>query len=233
MKSAAMLALVLSGLAAAPAHAQVRALLLAGGEQAMEEEHAVYRLDAVLELGAAEWAPTVGGLAALATHPNPSAPDDDVVAVVFAPLLGLRKQTRTGSIGGAVGYLFVDDEAEGVVRPLVIGSRDGVFARVVGEYWGAGARRAQLIGSYAFEDGAWHLRLRAEQRVLALSTGGAYLGPEAGTQYGAGYEAWFVGAVGELTVAHGVGLLVGAGYRSSDPLDQDGPYLRAELTVVP
>lgn len=99
-------------------------------------------------------------------------------AFALAPSLGLRYQTETGSVGGHIGYLFVDEDDD-VLDPTgsPVGSSDGVFATFQADHWGRGDRIGQLIATYNF--GANYLWSRAKGGVrLGGLTSPLFLGAE-------------------------------------------------------
>lgn len=97
-------------------------------------------------------------------------------AYAVSPSLGLVNIMPTGSVQASVGYSFVETDFPDVIG-IETGSKSGMFASTMANYWGTGANTAQAIASYGFASEYYWTRLRAARR-LAPSASPIYLGGE-------------------------------------------------------
>jgi len=115
------------------------------------------------------WSPvlTVTGL----RFAFPDAAGGTADAFAIAPSLGLRYQTQTGSVGGHVGYIFVDDDDDDVgVIGSPVGGSDGVFVTLQADHWGLGERIGQLIATYNFGGNYLWSRAKGGVRLGGLTS---------------------------------------------------------------
>lgn len=121
------------------------------------------------------------------TYRYRSGPTTHAQAWALSPSLGLVNIMPTGSVQAQIGYSFVHTDAAVAGAPILgveTGTKNGVFATAMGNYWGNGENTAQWIGSYGFASEYYWTRFRASHR-LAPSATPVYLGAEAviqGTQ---------------------------------------------------
>jgi hypothetical protein len=136
---------------------------------------------------------------------------------VFAPSGGLVYQTAGGAWQGRVGYSFVsgdNDLNRTTGTSAAAASEDGVFTVLQGDYWGTGARSAQFISSYNFEDGFLWGRVRSAQRIGGVESR-VMLGGEVGGFVTGSPSPWwsmFLGPTLRYKVSNDFALTGAVGY---------------------
>lgn len=95
---------------------------------------------------------------------TPGGPDDYRTDAAFSPSIGLRYGSATAATSFMAGYTFTEDD---VVATQVGG--EGPFVTAQHEYWGTGARMAQLIGTYNFDAEYFWGRAKGTQRLAPAS----------------------------------------------------------------
>lgn len=113
---------------------------------------------------------------------------------VILPTVGMMRTTNTQSLSLGVGYAFSDEDSD---VPLLVGAQsgDGVVASFGWDYWGAGNRMAQLLGSFNF--GNEYLWTRGRAATQLAQGGPLFVGGEAALM-GGGDESAFLTQFGPL-----------------------------------
>jgi hypothetical protein len=157
-----------------------------GAAEFSGERRSVQLLGFALSSGLPGWSPVLTVTGLRFSFRSPVDPDETVDAFALAPSLGLRHQTETGSVGGHVGYIFIEDDDE-FVGPTgsPVGGEDGVFATVQADYWGRGEAIGQLFATYNFGGEYLWSRAKGGVRIGGL-TSPLFLGAEAIFQGGGG-----------------------------------------------
>ena len=113
---------------------------------------------------------------------------------VVVPTIGMINTSNTQSLSLGVGYAFADEDTD---IPLLVPAQsgDGVVASFGWDYWGAGNRMAQLLGSFNF--GTEYLWTRGRAATQLAQGGPLFVGGEAAVMGGGDNNA-FLGQFGPL-----------------------------------
>ncbi|HYC50398.1 MAG TPA: hypothetical protein VEB19_04730, partial [Gemmatimonadaceae bacterium] len=95
--------------------------------------------------------------------------------------------TATQSLSLGVGYAFSDEDTD-IFLPVAAQSGDGVVGSVAWDYWGAGNRMAQILGSFNF--GTEYLWTRGRAGTQLSQGGPLFVGGEAGVMGGGDANAF-------------------------------------------
>jgi hypothetical protein len=132
-------------------------------------ERNVQLLGFSLSSGLPGWSPVLTVTGLRFAFPDGAGGTTDAFAI--APSIGMRYQTQTGSVGGHVGYIFVDED-EDALDPTgsPVGGSDGVFATFQADHWGQGDRIGQLIATYNFGGNYLWSRAKGGVRLGGLTS---------------------------------------------------------------
>lgn len=236
----ALLALAL-GTFADPAAAQIE-MAVYGTAEADTEEMSLLLLGLAVQPAGLGFKPvaTVNGY----RLSYPGAGGTETLAAIN-PAAGVRYQWPVGAVQATAGYLFLSNQdGEGFGAPG--GAEQGFTAALMGDFWDAGARSGQVIGSYNFGDHYFWGRARGAQQIATLAGGPLRLGAEVVGQgedlleqeedlTGVNYRSFQAGPILEYGASPNLQLLAGAGVKSDNLPDNADlfPYFKVEFVFLP